>query len=115
MRPADGEPAVSAGPQSARRISASKLTSLRRRSARRLDDNDIARNVMANGQKLLLILLGELAMVAIGILDDVRGMRARWKFAVQFPVAMALVGSVVSELPDLGLWEFKFDSLGRPV
>jgi UDP-GlcNAc:undecaprenyl-phosphate GlcNAc-1-phosphate transferase len=68
-----------------------------------LYDNAVARNVMANGQKLLLILLGGLAMVAIGILDDVRGVRARWKFAVQFPVAMALVAAGV-----------RFQTLGFP-
>ena len=68
-----------------------------------LYDNEVARNVMANGEKLLLIFLGGLAMLAVGILDDIRGVGARWKFAVQFPVAIGLVAAGI-----------RFDTLSVP-
>ena len=68
-----------------------------------LYDNEVARNIMANGEKLRLIFLGGLAMLAIGILDDIRGVSARGKFAIQFPLAIGLVAAGV-----------RFDSLNFP-
>src|SRR6185295_7626100 len=59
-------------------------------------DNRVTEKVHAQGGELLLIFLGGLAMLLLGIVDDKRGLDARWKFAAQFPVAIALVAAGVS-------------------
>jgi UDP-GlcNAc:undecaprenyl-phosphate/decaprenyl-phosphate GlcNAc-1-phosphate transferase len=54
-------------------------------------DNDVTRNVIAAGWKLRLIFLGGLGMLVVGAVDDIRGLSARLKFALQLPLAIALV------------------------
>ena len=47
--------------------------------------------VVAQAPRLLLILAGGFAIIALGLLDDLRDLRPRWKLAGQLAVAAALV------------------------
>ena len=58
-------------------------------------DNLVAHQVQAAAGKLSLILAGGVAMLSLGVVDDIRGLNARWKFSVQFIVALALVAAGV--------------------
>ncbi len=55
-----------------------------------LHDNDVANAVYADLRLTLGFIGGGVAIVALGIYDDLRGMRARQKFVVQFAVAAAM-------------------------
>ena len=55
-------------------------------------DNAVTARLTREGwDRFLLIFAAGLAMLLLGILDDKKGLNARWKFGFQFPVAMALV------------------------
>lgn len=72
-------------------------------------DNNVTRAVSEQQYNLGLIFAGGIAMLALGVVDDVRGLRAKWKFMAQFPAATMLVaGGVVFHqinIPFLGTLE----------
>lgn len=79
-------------------------------------DNTVTRAVGEQQYNLALILAGGIAMVALGVVDDVRGLRAKWKFMAQFPVAAMLVagGAIFHQvnIPFFGTLELgELDSL----
>lgn len=65
-----------------------------------LHDNDVAAAIYADLPRALGFMVGALAIVALGIFDDLRGTDARQKLAVQLVVALAmwLVGFRVEHL-----------------
>jgi UDP-GlcNAc:undecaprenyl-phosphate GlcNAc-1-phosphate transferase len=67
-------------------------------------DNSVTERLAREGwHKFSLIFAAGLAMLLLGILDDKKGLNARWKFGFQLPVALALV-----------LAGLHFDSFGLP-
>ncbi|HOW68637.1 MAG TPA: MraY family glycosyltransferase [Candidatus Paceibacterota bacterium] len=67
-------------------------------------DNIVVQQVLTHELQLLLTFTGGLAMLCVGIVDDIHGINARWKFAFQFPVAILLVAGGV-----------RFDSVYMPL
>jgi UDP-GlcNAc:undecaprenyl-phosphate GlcNAc-1-phosphate transferase len=76
-------------------------------------DNRVSAALRERGDMVLLIFLSGLAMLFVGVIDDLRGLNARKKFLVQLPVAIVLVVSGIQfknlTIPglgsvDLGFW-----------
>jgi len=59
-------------------------------------DNAVARRVQVKFDSMFLIFAGGFVMLLLGALDDLRGLNARKKFLVQFPLALLLVHCGIS-------------------
>ena len=54
-------------------------------------DNDFTRRLQGQVGQFYPILLAGTVMLLVGVLDDKRGLNARWKFGFQVPLAIALI------------------------
>jgi len=80
-------------------------------------DNRVAEEVQSKWALLARIFVAGACMAVLGTVDDLRGLSARWKFMVQFPVALGIVASGVVfqgiEVPGVG--SFHLGTLGPIV